>query len=317
MTKGKIVLGRGLDALINPNSKESINNNTFTLPSTEIREDDGRSFDILAKLPVNNIQANPYQPRTEFDKDALDDLKKSILENGLIQPITVRRENANSYELISGERRLRACKEIGFKEIPAYIIKADTKEQMIALALIENIQRENLNAIEVALAYKKLMDECTLSQEEIAEKVGKDRTTITNSIRLLKLPEEIQQSLVKNEITMGHARALINVPSEKVQLFILDKIKKQNLSVRKVEELVKNILNPNKKIPHIGGKNGGTSLEVLSNRELESQLRNILATKVVCKQNKNGSGEIIIEFYSKEELERLYELFELITKTYN
>lgn len=315
MTKGKIVLGRGLDALINPNSKESVNN-AFTLPNTEIKEDDGHSFDILAKLPVNSIKANPYQPRTEFDKDALDELKKSILDNGLIQPVTVRRDGENNYELISGERRLRACREIGFKDIPAYVIKADTKEQMIALALIENIQRENLNPIEVAHSYKRLMEECTLSQEEIAERVGKDRTTITNSIRLLKLPSEIQQSLVKNEITMGHARALINVPSEKVQLFILEKIKKQNLSVRKVEELVKNILNPNKKGHRTEGKSG-SSLEAISNRDFENRLRNILATKVVCRQNKNGSGEIVIEFYSKEELERLYELFELITKTYN
>lgn len=316
MIKGKNVLGRGLDALIKPGTRESVDSH-ITLPNSEIKEDDGHSIDILAKLPVSLIEANPYQPRTEFDKDALDELKKSILENGLIQPITVRRHGDNIYELISGERRLRACREIGFKDIPAYIIKADTKEQMIALALIENIQRENLNAIEVAHAYKKLMDECTLSQEEIAEKVGKDRTTITNSIRLLKLPDEIQQSLIKNEISMGHARALINVPSEKVQLFILGKIRKQNLSVRKVEELVKNILSPSKqgkaKVKH----DGGVSLEELSNRDLEGRLRNILATKVVCRQNKNGAGEIIIEFYSKEELERLYELFELITKTYN
>lgn len=315
MTKGKIVLGRGLDALINPGSKESINS-SITLPSAEIREDDGSSYDILAKLPVNNITANPYQPRTEFDREALDELKKSILDNGLIQPITVRRNGSGAYELISGERRLRACREIGFKEIPAYIIKAETKEQMIALALIENIQRENLNPIEVALAYRKLMEECTLSQEEIAERVGKDRTTITNSIRLLKLPADIQQSLIKNEITMGHARALINIPSEKVQLFILEKIRKQNLSVRKVEELVKNILNPDKSGKG-KGKKSGNSLESLSNRELENRLRNILATKVTCRQNKNGAGEIVIEFYSKDELERLYELFELITKTYN
>jgi ParB family chromosome partitioning protein len=314
--KGKIVLGRGLDALIKPGAKESVESH-ITLPSAEIKEDDGHSIDVLAKLPVNSIQTNPYQPRTEFDREALDDLKKSILENGLIQPITVRRNGDGIYELISGERRLRACREVGFKDIPAYIIKADTKEQMIALALIENIQRENLNAIEVAHAYKKLMEECALSQEEIAEKVGKDRSTITNSVRLLKLPEDIQKSLIKNEITMGHARALINVPSEKVQLFLLEKIRKQNLSVRKVEEMVKNILSPNK-----GGKDKakhttGTTLEELSNRDLEDRLRNILATKVSCRQNKNGSGEIVIEFYSKEELERLYELFELITKTYN
>lgn len=317
MTKGKIVLGRGLDALINPNSKESISNNAITMPHSEIKEDDGHSYNVLAKLQVNSIIANPYQPRNEFDKEALDELKKSILENGLIQPITVRRGSQTEYELISGERRLRACRELGFKDIPAYIIKADTKEQMIALALIENIQRENLNPIEVASAYKKLMEECSLSQEEIAEKVGKDRTTITNSIRLLKLPGEIQQALIKNEISMGHARALINLPSEKVQLFILSKIKKQNLSVRKVEELAKNILNPERKSAKGEHIKNNMSLEAISNRDLESRLRNILATKVTCRQNKNGSGEIVIEFYSKDELERLYELFEVITKTYN
>ncbi len=316
MTKGKIVLGRGLGALINPGTKENTGN-AIALPQSEIKEDDGLTNDILARLPVGAIIENPYQPRTEFDKDALDELKKSILENGLIQPITVRRNGQNTYELISGERRLRACREIGFRDIPAYIIKADTKEQMIALALIENIQRENLNAIEVAHAYKKLMDECELSQEEIAERVGKDRTTITNSIRLLKLPEDIQQSLIKNEISMGHARALINIPSEKIQLLILDKIKKQGLSVRKVEELVKSILNPDKKGNKEGVKSQGTSIEAITNRDFESRLRNILATKVSLKQNKNGAGEIVIEFYSKDELERLYELFELITKTYN
>ena len=312
MTKGKIVLGRGLGALMNPNARENANS-SFTVVNTDIKEDDGKSFDILAKLPVNSIRNNPYQPRTEFDKDSLDDLKKSILENGLIQPVTVRRFAENDYELISGERRLRACKEIGYKDIPAYIIKAETKEQMIALALIENIQRENLNAIEVAIAYKKLIDECGLSQEEIAEKVGKERSTITNSVRLLKLPQKIQQSLIKNEISMGHARAIINLPNEKAQLFILDKIIKQNLSVRKVEEFVKNLSNESKKkINKSDGKE--RTLDQISNSDFEARLRNILATKVTCKQNKNGAGEIIIEFYSKDELERLYELFELITK---
>ena len=193
--KSKSALGRGLDALINPQMKDKIDS-PVTISSKEILKDDGKSVDILAKLPINSITPNPYQPRIVFEHEPLEELKKSILQNGLIQPVTVRRKDRDRYELISGERRLRACKEIGFKEIPAYIVHVETKEAMLALSLIENIQREKLNAIEIASAYKRLMDECNLSQEEIAEKVGKDRTTITNSIRLLKLPERIQQSII-------------------------------------------------------------------------------------------------------------------------
>ena len=308
-------LGRGLEALINPQMKDKIDA-PITVFAKDLPKDDGQSFDILTKLPINNISPNPYQPRVEFDQNALEELKKSILENGLIQPITVRRVQHDKYELISGERRLRACKEIGFNEIPAYVIKVETKEAMLALSLIENIQREKLNAIEIANAYKRLMDECNLSQEEIAEKVGKDRTTITNSIRLLKLPQKIQQSLIKDELTMGHARALINLPNELIQLEILEKIIQQNLSVRKVEEIVRKYLsnkNSQKKktIP---------SVRDLSNRsvkDLEEKIQSILGTKVICRPKKNGSGEIIIEFYSLDELERLLELFEVVNKNYN
>jgi ParB family transcriptional regulator, chromosome partitioning protein len=308
-------LGRGLDALINPQIKDRINA-PITVPAKELPKDDGQAFDILAKLPVANITPNPYQPRVEFDPIALEELKKSILENGLIQPVTVRRLNQDNYELISGERRLRACREIGFKEIPAYVIKVDSKEAMLALSLIENIQREKLNAIEVANAYKRLMDECNLSQEEIAEKVGKDRTTVTNSIRLLKLPQKIQQSLVKDEITMGHARALINVPSEVFQLETLDKIIQHNLSVRKVEELVRKYLNNKQQAK----KKNFTPVKDLSSRsvkDLEERIQSILGTKVICKPKKNGSGELLIEFYSLDELDRLLELFEVINKNYN
>jgi ParB family chromosome partitioning protein len=311
----KTGLGRGLDALINPQMKDRIEA-PVAISSRDLPRDDGNSYDILAKIPVNLITPNPYQPRTEFDPITLDELKKSILENGLIQPITVRRLNKNHYELISGERRLRCCKDIGYKDIPAYIIKVDTKEAMLALSLIENIQREKLNAIEVANAYKRLMDECNLSQEDIAEKIGKDRTTITNSLRLLKLPLKIQQSLVKNEISSGHARALINLPYELVQMEILDKIIKHNLSVRKVEEMVRKILN---------NKNGQKKKTTYSLREfgsnsqkdMEDKLQGILGTKVICKQKKTGAGELVIEFYSLDELERLFELFEIIIKNQN
>ena len=219
----KSPLGRGLDALINPQLKDKIDV-PVAISSQELQKDDGKSFDVLAKIQLDAISPNPYQPRTNFDVEAHDELKKSILENGLIQPVTVRRIEKNHYELISGERRLRACKEIGIKEIPAYIIKVETKEAMLALSLIENIQREKLNPIEIGNAYKRLMDECNLSQEEIAAKVGKDRTTVTNFIRLLKLPEKVQLSVIKEEITTGHARALINLPDEIIQIEVLDKI---------------------------------------------------------------------------------------------
>jgi ParB family chromosome partitioning protein len=311
MTKLKPGLGRGLDALINPKARED-SESPLAVSSQEIKKDDGKSVDVLAKIPSQDIVPNPYQPRIEFEPDKLEELKRSILENGLIQPITVRRLNGK-YELISGERRLRACKDIGFKEIPAYIIQVETKEAMLALSLIENIQREELNAIEIAQAYKRLMDECNLSQEEIAEKVGKDRTTITNSIRLLKLPEIVQKSLVNNEITAGHARALINLPTVDLQIATLNEIKKKGLSVRKVEAIVKKFLSGTKdKKPK--QTSSLKTVEMLSQSDLENKLRGIFGTKVLCKQKKDGSGEIVIEFYSNDELERLFELFEIVGK---
>ncbi|RMD51222.1 MAG: ParB/RepB/Spo0J family partition protein, partial [Ignavibacteria bacterium] len=287
-------LGRGLDALLNPEKRNAIPD-AVKVEDKSIEKDDGQKVNFLARIPVASIRPNPYQPRTEFDEDALQELRKSILENGLIQPITVRRADNGYYELISGERRFRAFKDIGYKEIPAYIIKVDSKEAMVALALIENIQREQLNAIEIAKAYKRLMDECALSQEEIAEKVGKDRTTITNSIRLLKLPSEVQQSLVNGEISAGHARALINLPNRQIQLDLLHTIKTKNLSVRKVEALVKSILNGGNK-PKASAP-GKTAIQIQLN-DIENRLRGIYGTKVVCKQKKDGTGEIKLEFYS-------------------
>lgn len=310
MTKIKPGLGRGLDALINPKMRKEVNE-PITVSADDIKKDDGQTVDLLAKIPINNISPNPYQPRLEFDKKALDELKKSILQNGLIQPITVRRHSTKGYELISGERRLRACKEIGYKEIPAYIIKVDTPEAMLALSLIENIQREKLNAIEVAKAYKRLMDECSLTQEEISEKVGKDRTTVTNSIRLLKLPNKVQVSLSKEEISAGHARALINLPNSNIQIEILEQIKSQQLSVRKVEALVKQYLQAPEKRNSAKKKSSSkkNDIESISQRDLEDKIMQILGTKVHCKIRKDGTGEIIIEFYSNDELERLYDLF--------
>jgi ParB family chromosome partitioning protein len=311
----KSSLGRGLDALINPNrfnETEEQKNHDYS----SVKFDDGKQVDVLAKIAVDFISPNPFQPRLNFDAVALEELKKSIIANGLIQPITVRRVAGNQYQLVSGERRLRAYTDIGYKEIPAYIIKVDSDEIMLALALIENIQRETLNPIEVSKAYKRLMDECHLTQEQIADKVGKDRTTIANSIRLLKLPDKIQQCLVEESISAGHARALINLPGEDLQLYALERILADNLSVRKVEYLTKKLISegiPNKKSFSIKPKK-----TVNSNlNDVEDKLRKIFGTKVSCKQDKSGGGEIIIEFFSNDELERLFELFEIIDSKYN
>ncbi|MGD8779927.1 MAG: ParB/RepB/Spo0J family partition protein [Ignavibacteria bacterium] len=316
MSKLKPGLGRGLDALINPNFKEGTDS-PLTVSSKEIKKDDGKSYDILAMIPVGIIEPNPYQPRTDFDPDALEELKKSILQNGLIQPITVRRISPENYQLISGERRLRACTDIGYKDIPAYIIKVETKEAMLALSLIENIQREKLNPIEVAFAYKRLLEECNLSQEQVAERVGKDRTTITNSIRLLKLPKEIQESIIDNSISAGHARALINLPTDKLKIKFLNKITNEHLSVRKVENLVQNYLKKSTKeklaptVPDIPDSDSA------SKNSIENYLRGVLGTKVTLKVKKDNTGNIIIDFYSNDELERLFELFSYIEKNNN
>jgi len=316
MTKIKPGLGRGLDALINRNLKDD-SENREPVSLKNITHDDGSSNNRLFKISVKSIRPNPYQPRTEFDPVALNELKMSILENGLIQPITVRRAEDNQYELISGERRLRACIDIGYKEIPAYVIKVDTKEAMLALSLIENIQREKLNPIEVANAYQRLMTECNLSQDEIAKRVGKDRTTITNTIRLLKLPDLVQQSLVENKISAGHARAIINLPSKHHQLSVMNKVIKDGLSVRKVEKLVKELLT--RKAEDEGEKpsNKKSDSNAIHINDLENRLRKVFGTKVICKQRKDSSGEISISFFSNDELERLLELFDIIEKTYN
>lgn len=314
MNKFKTGLGRGLDALIKQQNFPAAENKAVDY--SEIKKDDGHQIDILAKIPVNSISPNPFQPRIHFEPEAYEELKKSILSNGLIQPITVRRTAPYQYQLISGERRLKACQEIGYKEIPAYIIKVDSDETMLALALIENIQREKLNPIEIGLAYKRLMEECHLTQEQIAEKVGKDRTTVANAIRLLKLPKEIHDSIIKEEITAGHARALINLPTTELQLEALKKILEGNLSVRKVEQLMQRLTSPKKD----SSANRGSvhlTLKSANLKDVEDRLRNIFGTKVTCTQRQNGSGQITIEYYSNDELERLFELFEIISKSYH
>lgn len=309
MSKNKIVLGRGLDALIRPNDTSEIKEATHEDNSVTNKQDEHSNFIMIN---VDKIEHNPFQPRSIFEPEKMDELKKSILMNGLIQPITVRRHN-NQYQLISGERRLRACRDIGYREIPAYIMEVLTDEAMLAIALIENIQRERLNAIEVALAYKRLMDECKLSYDSIADKVGKDRTTVVNSIRLLKLPTDVQDAIIKEEITMGHARALINLNNHALLMDLVHRIKTEHLSVRKIEQLVKKYLQSENTTPKsfkpIPADKSPNDIAIAS---VEDVLRKIFATKISCKQNNNGSGYIQIEFFSRDELERLLELIQSI-----
>ena len=231
--KTKSVLGKGLSALIprGPLREEPIS--PGALPKDEGLDN------VIVAVEVSKVRPNPYQPRQNFDPESLNELKRSIMEKGVIQPVTVRRVAEGNYELISGERRIRASQEAGLKTIPAYIIKVSSDEEMLELALVENLQREHLNPLEIAVSYQRLIDECRLTQEEVAQKIGKDRTTVTNFLRLLKLPEKIKDSLRKDEISMGHARALIALPDEKVQLRMHERIVKQGLSVRNVESLVK------------------------------------------------------------------------------
>ncbi len=310
MSKHKLGLGKGLDALINPKAKDAAVEQV-PVNAKDLKSDDGKEVNVLAKVPVSKVRPNPYQPRTEFEPEALEELKRSILENGLIQPVTVRRAENGDYELISGERRFRACTDLGYREIPAYIIEVNSAEGMLALALIENIQREELNAIEVAQAYQRLINECNLTQEEIAKKVGKNRTTITNSLRLLKLPEVVQKSVAEGKISAGHARALVNLESDDLKIELHEQILKKGLSVRQVEKIVREISAPKEKNKNKG--KGSTSRKEdfraeTSREDVEAKLREVFATKVLCKQKKDGSGAIVLEFYSEDELERLFEL---------
>ncbi|WP_317169312.1 ParB/RepB/Spo0J family partition protein [Mucilaginibacter humi] len=234
-------LGKGLSALLNdsenvlPYKKPNSNNNNNTGASAEVN-----GLGSVNDIKLSEIEVNPFQPRTDFDEQALADLSASIKLQGLIQPITVRRVNAHQYQLISGERRLRASKLAGLTHIPAYVRTAND-QQMLEMALIENIQRENLNAIEVALSFQRMLDEVGLKQEELGERVSKNRSTVTNYLRLLKLPPTIQASIRDGELSMGHARALITVEDPAQQLYLHKHIIQQGLSVRKVEEMVRDL----------------------------------------------------------------------------
>lgn len=290
--KRKNALGRGLGALLQDS------------PSYNPEKGPNRQPGI-GLIPLEAIEVNPFQPRTEFDREALQELADSIKTQGIIQPITVRKLEADKFQLISGERRLQASKLAGLEEIPAYIRVAND-QQMLEMALIENIQRQDLNAIEVALSYQRLIAECELKQEELGERVGKKRATVNNYLRLLRLPPDIQAGLRDHKISMGHARALINIENVDVQLDVFKRIIDEELSVRKVEALVREIMTRGTQKK----EKKETSAPNPEIRQLQSRLSTHFGTKVQVNSNDKNKGEIKIPFLSIDDLNRILEILE-------
>jgi ParB family chromosome partitioning protein len=258
---------------------------------------------------LTEIQVNPYQPRVYFDKEALQELAESIKVQGIIQPITVRKLGPNEYQLISGERRFQASKLAGLTRVPAYVRTAND-QQMLEMALIENIQRENLNALEIAQSYQRLLAECNLKQEELGDRVGKNRTTVNNYLRLLKLPPTIQAALRDQQLSMGHARALINIEAVDTQLSLFKKIIDEELSVRKVEALVKTL---NEGSPDKSGQKPSLSpVRKYELTKIQQRLASHFGTKVALKADQKNKGEIKIPFTSASDLNRILELLDLL-----
>ena len=294
-------LGKGLSALLSepPNVLREINSESV------IRERPTIGGEIL----MSQIEVNPFQPRSYFSEESLNDLAQSIQVQGIIQPITVRKLSEKKYQLISGERRLQASKKAGLKKIPAYSRLADD-QQMLEMALIENIQRENLNAIEIALSYQRLISECNLKQDQLGDRVGKNRSTVTNYLRLLKLPPDIQIGLRDGLLSMGHARSLIAIDDIALQLEIFQKILKEGISVRKTESLVRGLL---KEKPKDKIKKDKIKYEVMTSEigKVQRQLSSHFGTLVKIKSKKNAKGEISIPFASVDELNRILDLLEM------
>jgi ParB family chromosome partitioning protein len=300
----KNVLGRGLGAFFPEYEDDSDQESRSQKTKTAVPIDPTERVNVVLNVPVENIRPNPHQPRSDFNEESLEELASSIKKHGLIQPITVRHIGKKRFELISGERRLRAAKLGGIGKIPAYIREADD-EQIIAFALVENIQREELNPLEIALGYQRLIDECSYTQSEVAERVGKNRSTVTNMLRLLQLPDFIQAALRDESISTGHARALINLKNEQDQKKILQQILKKSLSVRQTEELVKNF---DKKKKQKENRKKPTESNPFLN-DIAKRLRSRYSTKVDIRQKGKG-GEIRIEYYSEDDLERLIQLLD-------
>lgn len=299
----KTGLGKGLGALL----QDDLNVSQNTAQKGEYSESTNASgAGSINFIKIDHIAVNPFQPRTDFDENALQELSESIRLQGLIQPITVRQVGKNQYQLISGERRLRASKLANITEIPAYVRTAND-QQMLEMALIENIQRENLNAIEVALSFQRMIDECNLKQEELGDRVSKNRSTITNYLRLLKLPPVIQAGIRDGQITMGHARALINVGEIEKQLFVFQEIIDKGLSVRMTEILVRNIQQQTKPKKN---QNVGKQLD-FQYQKIEDDLASKFSTRVrLNMKNSRGKGAIEIPFNSEDDLSRILELLD-------
>lgn len=290
MVSKKNALGKGLSALLE-NAKTDITSNADHQKSDVVGS--------ITRIKISSISPNPFQPRLDFDKEPLLELSNSIKEHGIIQPITVRKIGRNEFQIISGERRYQASKLAGIDELPCYIRIADD-QHMLEMAIVENVQRKDLNAIEIALSYQRLIDECNLSQEELGKKVSKNRSTVANFLRLLKLPVEIQKALRDDKITMGHARALLALSNEKEMLLTLNEILENNLSVRAVEEKRKSQV-----------KSLNTPL-ALSRYELRMQnnMAYQLSSKVNIKKKVSGKGQIIISFNNQEDLNRILDNFD-------
>ncbi|MEM6362077.1 MAG: ParB/RepB/Spo0J family partition protein [Bacteroidota bacterium] len=295
--KKRNALGRGLGALLEDTPSKESELGSKTVITNNINE-----------IEIASIEVNPFQPRTHFDKEALEELAESIAVQGIIQPITVRKLTTGQYQLISGERRLQASKLAGLKSVPVYIRLADD-QQMLEMALIENIQRENLNAIEIALSYQRLLTECDLKQEELGDRVGKNRSTVNNYLRLLKLPPDIQIALRDKKISMGHARALINVDNVDNQLDVFNRIIQNDLSVRKVEDLVRALGKDqsDQKRKENSDTDSSSGKEIAN---LQSRLASHFGTKVHVKSD-GKKGEIKIPFLSIEDLNRILDILEI------
>jgi len=308
--KPKGGLGKGLDVLFGGSeaAEQTVSVPEFHRNITELNptELNPKSDEQILFIELENIKANPYQPRKEFDSAELNDLAESIRQKGVIQAITVRKLDDGNYELISGERRLRASKLAGIEKIPAFILDVSAKEDLLEIALIENIQRANLNSIEVAEGYKRLIDECALRQEDVAVKVGKSRSAVANTLRLLTLPEEIKLSIKKGEISEGHARSILAMDNDVDKMLLWKRITSENLSVRKTEELTKKKKSTTapreKKIYQITDQNKAAI------KFLEEKFMEHFGTRVRLSPSSPTTGTIVIEYYTAEDLERIIDL---------
>jgi ParB family chromosome partitioning protein len=290
----KEALNRGIRSLLGSIDSELKN------PSGVLKSEVVAKTTSISRIPLEDIVPNPNQPRQDFDKKAIEELAASIKLHDIIQPLTVKQMSSGKYKLIAGERRWRAAKLAGIKDVPVYIREADD-QQVLELALLENLQRENLNAIEIGLSYQRLMDECVMTQEEVATTMGMDRSTVSNYIRMLKLPPDIIVAVRNGSLSMGHARALINAGEVDKQLFVYNTILSKKLSVRQTEDLVKQLYKPSKKTGSQPAKQNDQY------QKIENQLSSHFGTKVKLDHQKTGRGKITLEYYSLEELNGLLE----------